>query len=255
MPSLTKKMLSTRLRAVFAPGPDCSIGRLFFRISHAPGHVMCKACLPPPDQPLPDFSGTVRGQVSYANRADGGSASTGAMINHWKNVHGVQAPLEFLELVAAVPEEVTGATAKELDDAVLFHLVHDMLPMSAVEKKGFRKMIGTGFPTWYELPHRTKMTKLLEEKDKQVFESRLEDLHNDLAKCPGLQLHTTIDAWTASNKAKEFFNINVMWLDEQFNHKKLTLDMKYFKGNHTAAKAKQASRKSLSPPRKIGCRE
>ncbi|XP_057377361.1 uncharacterized protein LOC130698693 [Daphnia carinata] len=103
-------------------------------------------------------------------------------------------------------------TQEELDEAILNHVIADLLPLSEIEKDGFQKLIG-GLIGPLVIKSRRSMMEILNQK----YARTKSNLISELEKVD--YVSTTADCWTSHRKS--FLGMTVHWLGEGKDSKEI----------------------------------
>lgn len=116
----------------------------------------------------------------------------------------------------------------ELTNSITYCIVKDMLPMYAVEKPGFRRMLAV-LDKWYEPPSRTYMSKIAIPHAYSITKERVV---NDLSHVK--YFSATTDCWS-SQGMKPYLSYTIHYVDDDWALQSLCLQTLYLPEDHTAS--------------------
>ncbi len=129
--------------------------------------------------------------------------------------------------VAITPYEKCSKRSKDITRAVSFFLAKDMIPLSTVERDGFRKLVKV-LDSRYELPGRKYFSKTALP---QLYEDCRGKLENNLRKVR--YFATTSDLWS-SRTSEPYMSLTIHYIDEDWDLQSRCLQTAYFPDDHTA---------------------
>ncbi len=130
--------------------------------------------------------------------------------------------------MAITPYEKCFKRSKDITRAVSYFLAKDMMPLSTVERDGFRKLVKV-LDSRYELPgrkyfSRTALPQLYEECRRRKLEINLRNVR---------YFATTTDLWS-SRTSEPYMSLTIHYIDEDWGLQSRCLQTAYFPDDHTA---------------------
>lgn len=111
---------------------------------------------------------------------------------------------------------------KEMTNTIAEMICIDMVPISTVEKKGFKRMMRKADPR-YELPSQNKMNKIIN----AMYEDNVEKVAAEIHK--GMHFATTTDLWS-SRTTDSYMSLTIHFMDQTWNLRSRCLQTLNFPG-------------------------
>lgn len=126
----------------------------------------------------------------------------------------------------SVPYDKSSKRYKDITDAVAFYIAKDMLPLSTVEKPGFKYLLNVLDPR-YALPGRKYFSKTAIPK---LYLKCKESVQQEILSAE--YFATTSDLWS-SRTSEPYISLTIHFIDKEWNLKTRCLETAYFPDDHT----------------------
>lgn len=136
-------------------------------------------------------------------------------------------PTLIQTVTSTQPYKKDSKAKKEIDELIIEWIVKDMMPLSAVESKTFKKLIHRLDPK-YELPSRREVGRTLLP---DLYNREVERVRKELEKANHVAL--TTDLWT-SRQTKGYITVTAHFISPEWVLKSAVLDTVCIAGSHTA---------------------